>query len=255
MNELQTFNAQLAEKFEEQVQTKGIDKMVYKMSRGGRTLVGYDKPTLEQLCIDLGLRKEYSELTVVSLPNNDFVVSVKLTLLDGQGKMITTSYGSGQSFETGQKSNDVLRLTPVVQKRALNIALTPLLVRLGLDYQTIAKREKAKDYNSKVEYETTSNVDDLAKNDKPNDNEFISIERAKTLMLRINELQDSNKWNDSNFKKALDFVLVEKNKINAETIAEFDYHETLISSLSNRDYDLLLETMTRMKVNKKGVEK
>lgn len=134
----------------------GIENMVYKMVKGSKTLIGYNKETLKQLTMELGLREIYSDLSTTTI-GDDAITSVRLELIDNNDRVWTTSYGSYQLTETPafRGSNErikdfALRGTQLAQKRALNNAITPFLIKLGLDYSSIGKN-----------VEITTNADDF----------------------------------------------------------------------------------------------
>lgn len=160
-NEIATINlTDVKEKLELQIVEKGLSNMVYTMSKSGKTLVSYNKATLEQLTMDLGLRKVYKDKSLATSKGVLFVV--ELELIDSENRMWATSVGYANTeesahFKTGGGEQDTLRLGAIAQKRALGFALTPILVRLGLDYQSVSNGKQV---------EITSNVDDMIRQDK-----------------------------------------------------------------------------------------
>lgn len=160
-NEIATINlTDVKEKLELQIVEKGLSNMVYTMTKSKKTLVSYNKATLEQLTMDLGLRKVYKDKSLATSKGVLFVV--ELELIDSENRMWATSVGYANTeesshFSTGGGEQDTLRLGAIAQKRALGFALTPILVRLGLDYQSVSNGKQV---------EITSNVDDMIKQDK-----------------------------------------------------------------------------------------
>lgn len=172
-NEIATINlTDVKEKLELQLLDKTLKDMVYVMKKGDKTLISYNKATLEQLTMDLGLRKVYKDKSLATGKGVLFVV--ELTLLDSEDRVWATSVGYANTeesshFRSGGGEQDTLRLGAIAQKRALGFALTPILVRLGLDYESVSNGKQV---------EITSNVDDMIKQKEVLEDDRVSNEIA-----------------------------------------------------------------------------
>lgn len=182
--EITNINQQIVEKFEEQVKEKGLPNMVYTMNRGGKILVSYNKDTLEQLRLDLGLIKIAHNPIITPLGDGNATITVRVDLLTPEGQIIASANGYGELKESPKFKNsndrmpDMLRLGAVIEKRGLSQAITPLLIRLGLDYPTLMYKQGQK---LQGEYQHTSNVEDIETTEiKPERTELNDIEIEQT---------------------------------------------------------------------------
>lgn len=238
-NELTIFQTELQEKFELQLKDKGLSKMTYSMKKKDKILVSYNKATLEQLAMDLGLRKEYNDKSLATGKGVLFVA--ELRLLDNNDRLIASAIGYANTeessyFKTGGGEQDTLRLGAMAQKRALGFALTPLLVRYGLDYETQA-RNQGVTLKDNMEYVTTSNVEDMKQEQGIPANDVIDTERVEKLYAVM--AQPTEKA----IKIFNEFAGIMKTFHNVELEDVIDLNRAVISLLTNKQFELLKKEM------------
>lgn len=206
MNELLNIQ-ELHSKFEIQLKEKGLSNMIYQMKKGGKTLVSYSKATLEQLAMDLGLRKRYKDKSIATGKGVLFVA--ELDLIDTQDRLIASAIGYANTeesahFKSGGGEQDTLRLGAIAQKRALGWALTPILIRNGLDYVSMAQKV-GQELAPNAVYETTSNVEDLMKQQE--NSEFINVDEQINLDKYCKQYiwvkEDIATWFENQYNKKL----------------------------------------------------
>lgn len=235
------------------IKEKKLDKCVYKMQKGKKTLVDYNKATYYDLMIELGLEPYFSEFTTTTVQSSnektksEVIFSVKVEIRNRKTKdFVWSAYGLGstaesQNWNQGGGIQDSMRMGAIVQIRAVKNAINPILSKLGLDYlsmwnETSSEKVKQKDFEKVKDYEF-SPIDSL-----PKENEIQHITKQQIAIIG-KFVNNCDKKNKAIIKSEIISILRLNHNIN---IKDSDISMVYLQKLTKDDFELIDIKMKEM---------